>query len=379
MATPRHPAAMTRRLAKPPVVFDTDKFENVQQIGGIQTAMLESPTGSGQMRRVAQFRTGSGLQFTVALDRGGDIVDAFFNQHSLAFLSLNGIKAPSHAYHTGMEWLYGWPGGLLTSCGPKFMGAPREEDDEQVNLHGHHSNLPASVEMLINPDPHRGRHEMLMTFTVRDSCMFAPCMEVRRTILCTLGVPEIRLFDEITNRGNVRSPHHWLYHINLGYPLVDRGSQLIFKGKTQYVERLVTPRRLPTDTQLNRMKRVTGTQKEHVGAGERCLIVELEPDRRGDAHAGIINRKLGIGFELVFPVAALPRLTNWQHFGPRGCYVTAVEPFSGSLLGKAVDDYTQAEQYLAPGQTKRYQMTLKVHHTASALNQFAKRDGKVYL
>ena len=41
MATPRHPAAMTRRLAKPPVVFDTDKFENVQQIGGIQTAMLE--------------------------------------------------------------------------------------------------------------------------------------------------------------------------------------------------------------------------------------------------------------------------------------------------------------------------------------------------
>ena len=90
MATPRHPATMPRRLAKPPVIFDTDKFENVQQIGGIQTAMLESPTGSGQMRRVAQFRTGSGLQFTAALDRGGDIVDAFFNQHSLAFLSLNG-------------------------------------------------------------------------------------------------------------------------------------------------------------------------------------------------------------------------------------------------------------------------------------------------
>ena len=71
---------------------DLAKFENVHQLGGIRTGTLGDPPV-----RVALFDTGAGLRFTVALDRGGDIIDATFSQHGLAYLTPVGLVPPSHA------------------------------------------------------------------------------------------------------------------------------------------------------------------------------------------------------------------------------------------------------------------------------------------
>src|SRR5262245_9221533 len=117
--------------------FDPAKFENPLQLGGIRTGLLDSPgAGGGWPTRVALFDTGAGLRFTVALDRGGDIVEASHNQFGLAYLTPNGLRPPSPAYHTGVEWLRGWAGGLVTTCGPEYMGGPRVEDGVQSSLHG---------------------------------------------------------------------------------------------------------------------------------------------------------------------------------------------------------------------------------------------------
>src|SRR5688500_8357271 len=80
-----------------PVVFDTTKFENVHQVGGIRTATLDGPGPGvgGQGSRGALVDTGSGLRFTVALDRGGDIVDASYNQFGLAYRSPVGLVPPN--------------------------------------------------------------------------------------------------------------------------------------------------------------------------------------------------------------------------------------------------------------------------------------------
>ena len=97
---------------------DLCKFENILQLGGIRTGSLDTPgAGGGGATRVALFDTGAGLRFTVALDRGGDIVDASFNQFALAYLTPNGLLPSSPAYHTGTEWLRSWAGGLVTTAG----------------------------------------------------------------------------------------------------------------------------------------------------------------------------------------------------------------------------------------------------------------------
>jgi hypothetical protein len=122
-----------KQIMKP----DPAKFENVLQLGGIRTGTPASPgAGGGCATRVALFDTGAGLRFTVALDRGGEIVDASFNRIALAYLTPNGLVPPSAAYHAGAEWLRGWAGGLVTTCGPEYMGGPREEDGVKTSLHG---------------------------------------------------------------------------------------------------------------------------------------------------------------------------------------------------------------------------------------------------
>lgn len=213
-----------------PIAFDADKFELVHQVGGIRTATYDWPDAGGAPGcRVAMVNTGSGLRFTVALDRGGDIVEAFHGSHSLAYLSPNGYRPPRQPLHRDEDWLAAWPAGLLTACGPRYIGPGREEDGLKLALHGQHSNTPAALLELKNPDPGRGDLDMRLGLVIRDTRMYGPVVEVRRRIACRLGEPVIRLRDEVANLGNSTVAHNWLYHVNLGYPLLDSGSQLVYE------------------------------------------------------------------------------------------------------------------------------------------------------
>jgi hypothetical protein len=366
---------MPRKIPAAPAL-DLSRIENIHQLGGIRTGTLDWPE-PGQ--RVAFFDTGAGLRFTVALDRGGDILEAKYNQHALAWLTPAGLRAPSHAYHTGAEWLQGWPGGLMTTCGPQYMGGPRVEDGTQTSLHGRFSGQPAEVVLLQNPDPRRGQLEMALGLTIRDVRMFGPKYEIRRRISCRLGEPEIRVEDEVTNFGDARAAHHWLYHCNLGYPLLDERARFIYRGPAQYWtvppppgEDILQPIAEPT---LNKLKRVPGPLPAHIGAGERGVLVKAAPARDGLCHIGLLNPKLPLALELIYSPKELPRLANWQKYGCDGCYVGGLEPFAGSLLGSRRDVPAAAQRHLAPGESRRYTLRFRIHNTPEALRTLTAHDG----
>lgn len=362
---------------------DLAKFENALQLGGIRTGTLDSPgAGGGNPVRVAFVDTGAGLRFTVALDRGGDIIDATYNQYPLAWLSPNGLLPPNPSYHSGIEWLRGWAGGLVTTCGPEYVGGPREENGSMTSLHGRYSSQAAQIEAIHNPDPHRNHHEMELSLLVHDSRFFGPAYEIRRKIRCTLGVSEILIEDTVTNRGNTRAPHHWLYHCNLGWPLLDEGARFVYRGKSEYWtvppppgQDILQPL---SEDGMNALKRVPAPLPEHEGAGERGLIVDTEPEADGWCRIGLINDAIKLGLEISYPSESLPRMANWQHYGPGGSYVSGLEPFSGSLLGKARDKHKLAEQFLEPGETKSYQLRFRVLTDANTLADLAKCDGSVH-
>lgn len=353
--------------------FDPAKFEYPLQVGGIRTGSLDAPgAGGGQSVRVAFVDTGAGLRFTVALDRGGDLVDAAFRGHNLAYLSPCGLLPPSPARHLGCEWLAGWPGGLLTTCGPRSIGGPREEDGATTSLHGHHSNTPACVERIVNPDPRRGRLAMSLDLVIRSARMFGPVIEVRRQIRCTLGRPEIDLVDEVVNLGDIPTAHHWLYHCNFGYPLLDAGSRHYYRGTAAYWEFPArSAARQPGAAALQALKRVPAPLAAHAGGNERGVILDVVPDHAGRGHAALVNPRLGIGVALSFPVKELPRLANWQHYGPAGAYVSGLEPFSGSLFGAARDRHSTATQRLEPGESRHYHLTLRAFAGAAELRAAA--------
>lgn len=351
------------------------KFENHHQVGGIRLGTLDAPSTT-QAVRVAFVDTGSGLRFTVALDRGGDIVDASYNRHNLAYLTANGYRPPNHAYHVGEEWLTGWPGGLVTTCGPRYIGAQRNEDGNNLGLHGHHSNTPTQLGAIVNPDPARGLEAFSLAMTIRDSSMFRPVLEVRRVISGTLGVSEIHITDTVTNLGNQRTAHNWLYHVNLGFPLLDVGSRHFYRGRKTSSWNVNDDGKPMSKAQQEKLKVVPPPLPSDAGAGGRIVLLDAAPDAKGLCHVGLINRRIGLGFELEYPAADLPRFANWQHYGPAGSYVSGIEPYFGSLWGKEREKHPLAAQFLDPGQERSYRLTVRIHERA-ALGILAKHDGPI--
>ncbi len=386
--TSRKPSPPKQRRPAPPVAgppiqlagrdLDCEKFENHHQVGGIRLARLEQPSPGGRESRVALVNTGSGLRFTVALDRGGDIVEASYDSLSLAYLSPNDYVAGHFAYQQGVHWLNSWSAGLVTTCGPRYIGPPRVEDGQQVGVHGTFANTPAIVEMALNPDPHHGRREMLLSLLIRESRMFGPIVQVRRQIQASLGEPLIRIYDQVTNRGNTTVAHNWMYHCNFGYPLADAGSRLILAGRARFRREGDGPATAAkAKAALNRLKTLRDNLPEHMGGGEQVILIDPPADSEGITHVGIINKRLQLGVELAYPQAALPRLANWQHLGPGGSYVTGVEPFVGSLDGKEHDTHPLAAQWLEPGQTRRYQLTIRVLAARDDLHRLAQHDAQL--
>jgi len=61
------------------------RISNTAQIGGIETSVLDN--GAARGTRIAWINTGAGLRYKIVIDRAMDIADAFFNEHSIAWLS----------------------------------------------------------------------------------------------------------------------------------------------------------------------------------------------------------------------------------------------------------------------------------------------------
>src|SRR5438876_125281 len=103
-----------------PPSFDTSKFINPSQIGGIDTYTIDEGPARGV--RALLVNTGGGLRYRILVDRGMDIDQAFAGQYSLSFLTHRGVTPPTRAFDRGLDWLKGVPAGLLTSSRPFNLG-----------------------------------------------------------------------------------------------------------------------------------------------------------------------------------------------------------------------------------------------------------------
>ncbi len=329
--------------------FDVEKFVNPAQAGGIEQYVIDD--GAARGVRALCVNTGGGLRYRVLVDRGLDIDQAFFNQHSLAFLTFNGPSNPSRALDRGLDWLKGFPGGLLTSCGPFNIGGPCEDAGEEVGLHGTHSNSPATIESIVQPDLRSGPDEMRIVGRVRYGKLFGPCVELKRTITSRLGSNAIDFEDEFFNAGNVDVPHAWLLHINLGYPLVDAGAEFCYDARVEPLASGLAPKRFKDASQY---KKVPAPSEAYNGSNEAvAYLFPKATDKNGGTMVGLVNRKLGVGVAIRYSTKEFTRCVNWQHWGKHE-YVTALEPSNGSVEGRSKDRKDGVLDVLKAGARKRY-------------------------
>ena len=129
--------------------------------------------------------------------------------------------------------------------------------------------------------------------------------------------------------------------------------------------------------EMNQLKRVPAGHARHAGSAECGLIVSVDPEPDGECRIGVVNEQLGIGLEFKYSAAALPRMAHWQHYGPDGCYVSAVEPFHGSLLGAARDRSPLADSSLEPGESRNYKLRIRVLRNRTEIEELLAFDGPV--
>lgn len=341
--------------------IDHSKFINPAQVGGIESYTLDE--GAGRGVRALCINTGGGLRYRVLVDRGLDIDQAFYNQQSLTFLTHKGVTRPTRGLDTGYRWVRGFPGGLLTSCGPFNIGEPCTDQGEELGQHGEHSNTAATLESVIQPDPHNGQDEMSLSGLIRYGAFYGPCLELRRTIRSRLGNNRIDFVDEFNNAGNTIVSHAWLLHINFGYPLADVGTELCWaESKLE-----------PMDNDPSRHFFAKGRQYKKLGApaplGKGNSVVAYvypKAGRDGSATVGIVNRKLNLGVAIHYNTREFGRLGNWQSLQQRE-YVTALEPMTGKVGGRHKDRAEGLVISLQPGERRSYRYSIEVADNKAAI------------
>jgi hypothetical protein len=334
---------------------------DLSQIAGVR--MMELMQGAEAGVRVADVRTGSGLRFQVSLDRGMDISVAEYNGTPLAWRSPNGDVHPSYFDDRGLGWSRSFPGGLLTGCGLTYAGAPCIDEGEELGLHGRLSNTPAT-NVRSETEWRDERCFFRLAGEVRESSLFKENLLLRRTIETELGESTITLLDTVTNEGFRRSPLMMLYHINLGWPLLDDAAQLLLNASLTMARDPEAAKGVDVAT---KMASPTPEYKEQV------FFHDLRANKVGFASALLANRRLGLGLFVRYRQKELPRFIEWKMVG-EGTYVLGLEPANCWVQGRANERERGTLQFLEPGEERQFYLQIGVLEGNEAIDQFVQES-----
>jgi hypothetical protein len=186
-------------------------------------------------------------------------------------------------------------------------------------------------------------------------------LRLRRRIEARVGESRLRIHDEVENVGWDPTPHMFLYHVNVGFPVVDEGAELLVPapaGVSRSGERSVDYRRLdgPTPSYVEQVY-------EHEG-------IAAEAD--GSVPVAVVNRALGLGAYEVYNRDQLPYHFSWRMLG-EGTYVVGIEPCTNRPAGR-LDARARGELIaLAPGEVRAYDLELGALDGVDEIEGFAAR------
>jgi hypothetical protein len=314
----------------------------IDQVAGVRLAELTDGTARGV--RVADVRTGSGLNFRVLVDRGLDIYDAEYNGMPLAWVSATGPTHPAYFEPPELGWRRAFYGGLMLTCGMTTIGAPSVDQGESLGLHGRVSNLPAEN---VTTGGHWEGDDYIMFVEgqVRETVVFAENLVLQRRIEARLGEKKISVFDTVTNEGFVPAPHMLLYHINAGFPVIDEGARLLEAA------RKVTPRDADAREGADHFACFSSPVPAY---REQVFFHEMIAAPDGYVRAGLVNPQ-GFGFYVRYRQRELPCFNEWKMMG-EGVYAVGMEPATNWVTGRANERERGALQLLQPGEQRHYHL-----------------------
>ncbi len=344
------------------------RIGDISQLGGVK--LIELADGNERGVQAAEFKTGSGFNFTVLLDRGLDISAADYCGQSLCWNSSTGAIAPTFFEPEGLGWLRSFHGGLLMTCGLTYFGAPNVDQGQALGLHGRVSNIPAK-NIYVDGKWEGDDYRMWIQGKVQETAVFQENLILHRRIWTRLGEKRLFIDDVVENAGYNVTEHMMLYHFNGGFPVVDAGSEII----APFMQ--TEPRDEEAKVGQEEFFKFQGPTPEFK---ERVYYHDVAADEEGSVYSALINKSFhdgqGFGFYVKYSKEQLPILVEWKMNG-QGVYVVGMEPGTNTAEGRAAAREKGTLIFLKPGETRSYNLEIGVLTGREAIAAFEEKIERI--
>lgn len=296
------------------------------------------------------------LQYQVLADKCLDVGQLSYKGVNFNFLSKPGLQGRGHYDTHGEEALRSIMGGLFFTAGLENICAPCTVNGKELPMHGRIRTTPA--EHLTADAFWEGESYVLRTSgEMREAELFGENLVLRRSIETRWGEKSLTVTDEIENQGFRPEPLLLLYHINIGYPLLDEGTEVLLPTRS------VTPRDEASkghEMRWNVMDAPKDNEPEYV------FIHEPVADENGNVTVCVLNERLKLGLRLSYTAANLPRFMEWKSTAS-GDYVVGLEPSNSSVYGRLYHEREGSVHHLAPFAKETNVLTFTVLDGAAEL------------
>ena len=263
------------------------------------------------------------LRFLLNVSKALDVMQLYHEGQNVSFISKNGFTARE------IPFLNRFEGGMLYTCGLDSVGGR-----EGYPLHGTFHNIPATILRA-----ECNEEGIFVEGMIRDTALFGKNLCMRRKIYCAIGSETLTLEDTLVNEGYREEEYCLLYHVNVGYPMLDEGAKICAKVQ-KYIPR--TPWAKENEGGMYEITAPKACEEE------TCYFLEMETPS-----VQLVNEKLGKTFQLDYSGDTLPHFVEWKSMAS-GDYALGLEPTTTEL------DDRFAYKTLAPKASKTFSLKISV-------------------
>ncbi len=307
-------------------------------------SFTEGPASGLQLIRL---KTLTGLELDLLPGRGLDIANLYYKGSKVSFMSKNGLVASGSGNPGPGNFMSGFFGGMLTTCGLRNVGPDCTDlDGEYHPFHGNFSNLLADEISITRPSA----TTVEISGLIKETALFGHNLKLYRRILLDAKEMSVEVEDKLLNNSPRPEEIMLLYHYNFGFPFLADGVKVIFQS-----DDLVKPRTCGVDTGIDRLNEIVAPVDD---IDEEVYFHLQEAREDGFAYAAVLNEKLGFSAILKYETKELPILTQWKSMASTD-YALGLEPTNNYIMGRKKERENKTLQHIGPFEEKTFRSGLK--------------------
>lgn len=322
-----------------------DRVSDMRQLARADEYRLAN--GSRRVRLSAA----GGFDVELLPDRGMDLGAVSYQGIPLGFCT-PAVLSPAVPDGSAEQFSRRFGAGLLTTCGLDTYGLPSEDAGQQLPQHGRAADL-AAEEVAVRTGWVDGSYRLSVSGRMRQWRLFGEDLGWERTVAIDLGGDALVITDSVVNQGRTRWPHMIMYHLNVGFPMLD-GTSVVEIGRAGPAID-PTPRDAVAQAGLGTWSHFPEPRPEEP---EQVFRHDLPTDRPGE----VTVRTPSIGRAVTVQVdpAQLPHVFQWTS-ARAGTYVLGIEPATvPTMNGRAAAREAGMLPYLEPGERVDYRVVVRM-------------------